>query len=321
MRHGKGPGFFYLRRKDRMKTKRIALVFACILFAGVSCLNPVEKVIQQFNKPPDISAFTRAVKVCLPLGYAAQIAMDAVNGKIAPGVTVTPKPDSFPFTAIVRIPVDRSHPLPAGSDTVNGSLMVAGLFSDSNTALVSVFFTQTNVHDGTFLVKDVAFVPVVRDTLGTMVVFASEDVNMDSSLVINTKLTDSLLSVKLKGVPTTLPTDSSLAVSQKAWITLVSRQAGAAVGSEAYTLYGASQYMGVTPSTTEVIQAVFVAVSLKPSACRRNPSAGYAMIQDIKVQESGHSSNTDMGTTLLTFGNSCPATPPFPLPLGYIWRG
>ena len=274
-----------------------------LVFAG--CNNPLQKIIQQFSKPPDIAAFTRAVKVCMPLAYAANIAMDAMNKSIAAGVTVSRTGDSFPCNAIIKIPVDRNHPLPVGSDTVTGSMMVVGLWSDSSTALASVFFTQTNIEDGSFALRDVAFVPVTRDTWGTMVVFASEDVNADSSLVVNAKLTDSLLTVKLSGVPSSLPTDSSVAVNQKAWITLVKRPSGAPVGGETYSLYGASQYLGVTLSTTEVIQAVMVAVTMTPSVCRKNPNGGYAMICDIKIQDSGQFSNVNLGTTVLTFNSAC----------------
>jgi hypothetical protein len=289
-----------------MKKKWIALLFAGTIILLINCINPIQDIINQFSKSPEIDAFTKAVRVSLPLAYAASIAMDAVNGAVVPGVTaVRIPPDSFPCNAVVKIAVDPGHPLPVGSSTVTGAMMVAGLFSDSATAVVSVFFTNTNIREGTFTVRDVAFVPVVRDTSGTMVVFASEDVNADSSMVINTKITDSLVTVKLSGIPLTLPADSSVAVNQKAWITIARRPAGGAPGSETYSLLGASQRLGVGASTTEVVQAVMLGVTMKPSVCRLNPDSGYAMIRTIKTQDSNTSSGIEMGTTVLTFKSAC----------------
>jgi hypothetical protein len=288
-----------------MKPKSLAIAFVCCFLVFVFCNNAVQNILNQFNKPPDIAAFTRAVKVNLPLAYAANIAMEAMNKTIAPGVTVIRPPnDSFPCTAIVYIPVDRIHPLPVGKDTA-GAMMVMGLWADSTTALVTVFFTQTNISDGTFLLRDVSFVPVIHDTSGTMVVFASEDVNtgMDSSFVMNAKL-DSILTVKLQGVPTSLPSDSALAVNQKAWITLAKRPAGTEFGNETYSMYGASQYLGIQSSTTEIIQAVMVDVRMTPHLCRLNPDSGYAMIRDMKIQSQG-GSNSELGTTVLSFKPAC----------------
>lgn len=288
-----------------MKTKSMAVMLLSCLLAITCCINPIQKVIDQFNKPPDIAAFTRAVKVNLPLAYAASIAMEVMNKSTVAGVTLARTNDSFPCNAIVTIPVNRSNPLPVGSDTVTGSMMVAGLWADSNTAVASVFFTHTNIRDGTFELRDVAFVPITRDSSGIMVVFASEDVNADSSVVMTTTITDSLFNVKFQGIPDSLPTDSSLAVHQNAWITIAQRPAGAAIGRETYTLYGASQYLGVSSSTTEVIEAVMVGVKMTPFACRANPDSGYAMVRDIKIQDANHSSDIDLGTTVLTFKTAC----------------
>ncbi len=308
-------------RKGCMILKPLYRVLPAFLLFGAACVNPVNNIIQQFNKAPQIDAFTKAVKVSLPLAYAANIAMDVMNKAVVPGVSVVRTSDSFPCNAVVQIAVDRAYPLPVGSDSVNGTMMVLGLWSDSNTAVASVFFTQTNVSDGSFTLKDVAFVPITRDTSGTMVVFASEDVNADSSLVVNTTITDSLVTVKLSGVPLTLPTDSSVAVNQKAWITLVKRPAGASLGGEVYTLYGASQYLGVSPSTTEIIQAVMIGVTMTPSSCRRNPWGGYAMVRDMKIQGSNNNSNIDLGTVVLTFSAACNGTANIPVATGeYLAR-
>lgn len=296
-----------------MKKKQLVLILAIPLLLFSACTNPFQKIIDMFNKSPEIDAFTKAVKVSLPLAYAASIAMDAVNGAVIPGVTVLrapQNPDSFPCNAIVSIAVNATHPLPVGPTTVNGAMVVAALWSDSNAAVGSVFFTNTNLKDGAFTLKDVAFVPMVRDTGGTMVVFASEDINADSAATFSATLTltDSAAKIKLGGVPVSLPTDSAVAVNQKAWITIAKRPVGGALGSETYSLLGASQSLGVNPSKTEVIQAVMLNVKMTPSLCRLNPLAssqltGYAMIRDIKIQ--GTNSDIEMGTTILTFRSAC----------------
>lgn len=214
--------------------------------------------------------------------------------------------DSFPFSAIVSIAVSKTHPLPVGGDST-GTIKVIGLFADSQSAVMTVFFTNTNVTDGTFILKNAAFVPVTRDTSGTMVVFASEDVNADSTTVVATQITDSMVTIKLNGMPSSLPTDSSVAVNQRAWITIVKEPAGYSLGSETYDLYGASQYLGVSSSTVEVIEAVMLEVRLAPATCRKNPISGYAMIRDVKIQETNTNNNSDieLGTTILTFNNTC----------------
>jgi hypothetical protein len=284
---------------------RIPVIGVCLL--SLNCSNPIKNLENKFNKAPEIAAVTRAIKACTPLAYAANCAMDAMVHRPGPGVTVTARDvDSFPCNAIVSIAVSKAHPLPVGGDST-GTIKVLGLWPDSETAVMTVFFTNTNVKDGTFILMNAAFVPVTRDTGGTMVVFASEDVNADSATIVTTHITDSMVTIKLSGMPSSLPTDSSVAVNQKAWITVVKERAGDSLGSETYDLYGASQYLGVNASTVEVIEAVMLAVRLAPATCRKNPLSGYAMIRDVKIQGSGSNSNSDieLGTTILTFNNAC----------------
>lgn len=294
-----------------------AAVFLCLL--SFTCTNPVKDITNQFNKAPEIAAITRAIKACLPVGYAANCAMDAMNHRIGPGVTVTRDVDSFPCNAIVSIAVSKAHPLPVGGDST-GAIEVIGLWADSETAVMTVFFTNTNIKDGTFILKNAAFVPVTRDTSGTMVVFASEDINADSATVVTTRITDSMITVKIDGMPSSLPTDSSVAVNQKAWITIVKEpKTGYALGGETYELYGASQYLGVNASTTEVIEAVMLDAKLTPGVCRKNPVSGIAMIRDIKIQ--GTNSDIELGTTILQFNNTCNGSAHIPLATGvYLGR-
>jgi hypothetical protein len=297
--------------------KRLPVIAVFLLF--LTCSNPVKDLTNQFDRMPEIPAIVRAIKASTTLGYAANSAMDAIVNRPGPGVSVSRDADSFPCNAIVSIAVSKAHPLPVGGDST-GTMRVVGFWPDSQTALMTVFFTNTNVADGTFILKNVAFVPVTRDTGGTTVVFASEDVNADSATVVTTKITDSMVTVKLAGVPDALPTDSALAVNQKAWITVVKEpKASYSLGSETYDLYGASQYLGVSPSTIEVIQAVMVAVEMSPGVCRRNPVSGYAMIRDMKIQ--GTNSDIELGTTLLSFANTCNGSAKIPLATGvYLGR-
>jgi hypothetical protein len=273
-----------------------------ILLLACTCGNPIKSLTEKFNKAPEIDAVTKAIKACLPVAYAANCAMDALVRPPGAGVVVMRDADSFPCNAIVSITVSKAHPLPVGGDST-GTIQVLGLWADSNVAVMTIFFTNTNIKDGTFTLKNAAFVPATRDTGGTMVVFASEDINADSSTVVTTTITDSMVRVKIAGMPSSLPTDSAVAVNQKAWITVVKEPAGSGLGAETYDLYGASQYLGVNPSTVEVIQAVMLQVRLAPGLCRKNPQSGIAMIRDIKIQNAGStaSSGIELGTTVLTF--------------------
>ena len=289
-----------------MKNKiRILAIGMC--FLSFQCSNPIKTLTEKFNKAPEISAVTRAIKACLPLGYAANCAMDAMKNPNLPGVIVARDVDSFPCNAWVSIQVSKAHPLPVGGDSA-GTIEILGLWADTGSAVMCVFFTNTNVKDGTFTLKNAAFVPVVRDTSGTMVVFASEDINADSATIVATQITDSMVTVKIKGMPSSLPTDSAIAVNQKAWITVVKEPAaGSVLGGETYDLYGASQYLGVSPSTVEVIDAVMLQVRVAPALCRKNPQSGYAMIRDVKIQGANANGNSDieLGTTILSFGTAC----------------
>jgi hypothetical protein len=275
---------------------------ACLL--SFDCSNPIKALNDKFNKAPEISAITRAIKANLCLGYAANCAMDAMDNRLSAGVTVVRSSNSFPCNAIVSINVNKAHPLPSGGDST-GTIQVIGLWSDTESAVMTVFFTNTNIKDGTFTLKNAAFVPVVRDTGGTMVVFASEDINADSATVATVAITDSMVRVKLKGMPSSLPTDSAVAVNQKAWITVVKEPSGYSLGSETYGLYGASQYLGVSTSTTEVVQAVMLDVRVSPGTCRRNPASGIAMIRNIRISSPGSISGIELGTTVLTFKTAC----------------
>jgi hypothetical protein len=291
-----------LIQKDYMKIWKFICAAITLVAFGSCFTNPFEKLNDLFNKAPDIGAVTRAIKVSMPLSYAANVAMDAANKRAFAGVSCSPGfGDTFPFSAIVTIPISKAHPLPVGKDT-SGYMVALGLWSSRNYAVISVFFANKSIKDGTFTLANVAFVPVQRDSSGTTVVFASEDVNMDSTMIVTATLTDSIVNVKLQGIPTTLPTDSALAVNQKAWIVVVSPD------GTRYSMYGASQYIGIDPSTTELIQAVMIGAVIKPSSCRLNPLEGYALIRDIRIKDTQTNSSVELGTTWLTFNNSCSGT-------------
>jgi hypothetical protein len=170
---------------------------------------------------------------------------------------------------------------------------------------MSVFFTKCNVADGSFVLSNVSLFPVVRDTSGTMVIFASEDINQDSGTTASMVITDSMITFKQSLVPDSLSPDSAFSVNQKAWITIVKKQPGIVLGSEKYYLYGASQYIGVSPTSAEVVQSVMREVAFQPSLCRLNPSSGYSLIRTIKVSSNNNMSGTELGTTVLSFNATC----------------
>lgn len=302
--------------------KRIVLCIVFVLLAFSSdCINPLQQLNNMFNKAPDIAAVTRTIKVSLPLAYAANVALDAVNKQAFSGVTMNPSlGDTFPYSGMVTIPISKAHPLPVGLDS-SGTIVVLGLWSSRNEGVMSVFFTSRNIKDGTFTLANIAFVPAQRDSItgATTVVFAAEDINADSTTVVTTKITDSLVAVKLQGIPLTLPTDSNLAVTQKAWIVVVSPNPDP--GAATYSLYGAGQYIGVQPSTTELVQAAMVNVVFTPDTCRHNPISGYALINDLKILNSQTNSTEQMGSTVLTFNKGCSGSATITLATGvYLAR-
>jgi hypothetical protein len=274
---------------------------AGILFLLILCVHcqRFKKIKDAFSKKPEIAAASEVLKTAIPLGYAAACAMDAVAGDTAPGVGFIAGIGGYPGNGLLSISVSGSLPLPVGADT-SGTIYVAGYWTSQDQAILSVFFTDLSVREGTFVLKNTATFPVQRDTSGFRIVYASEDVNSTADTSMTVTLTGQQMQFEWKKFEAVPPVDSAVGIDQNAWIIYVDTKGTPAIRTDdIYSVCGAGQYLAASVSGASVVQLVMIDVAYTP-AKRLNPYSGRGILRDIDIEDN---SLPELGTAVLWFHN------------------
>lgn len=253
----------------------------------------------KFNQRPEVEAVSEALKTVIPLGYAANLAMEAIAGNVAPHVTIVTNVGQFPGQGLIKIDISSAYPLPIGSDT-SGTIFVAGLWSSVKQAIFSIFFVDLDITHGTFTLSKISTFPVIRDTTSDSIlaVYAYEDVNAGSDTAMVVELSDSAVQAEFLRLNTAPPLDSAVALEQDAWIINVNNKGTVDdPDNDSYFISGARQYVEASPINASVIQLVMIGAGYTPTI-PLNPYEGRAVLRDIDVSQGNF---PELGTAVLTF--------------------
>lgn len=294
------------------------IVSLCIVIIFLIHLNGCGSTdeVEKFFQDPDPVAVESTLKTAIPVGYASSLAMNAMAGDEAPNVSIINKlcaSDSteYPCSAWIAITYDpSSYPMPL--ETGSGEIIVAGLWTSVNSAILSVFFTDIDLYTGSFQLYDVDTFPVVRTGNVITAVYADIDVNVGSTPVFPFTLSLDEINFeeeRFAGAsppdPWLPPDDSQVSVEEEAWIVDVdSNFTTDDFNDDIYMINGAGQFVGVSESSVQIRQIVFLGVIMSCS-CILNPTDGLAIINDISVSDDPFVYGETLGSALFTFHEGC----------------
>ncbi|MBD3391859.1 MAG: hypothetical protein GF418_07365 [Chitinivibrionales bacterium] len=298
-----------------MNTRTVKCLAIVVCLGSLAC-NTLQKAKDEIFEDPDLTPVRKVLLTGLPLGYACAIAMWTVQGDTVPGATISGDCSTFPCNAVVTIDVDCTGIVPPGIGE-DQSIVVAGLWSDTNQAFLSVFPVGIEPASGSFSLTNVFTVPVMVESSIVRVVYASEDVNPGSDTVLNVSLTDSQKQAELTRLETRPPADTSVVVEQEAWIVDVDAKGTAGVLSDdVITVMGGGQFVEVGAEKAYILQVTVLFVQTEMS-CMKNPFDGLVMSRNTGVTESEMIGTKPLiGTVLFVFHEECDGRVDVPLATG-----
>jgi len=281
----------------------VRLSVAAATFAIISSCSGIDDLLRE----PDVTPVRNVLKAAMPVGYAANLTMAAMQGAVMPNVTVLRSgPDTSTGCFLVNIVVDSAYPLPGNVQAV-GIITTAGIIVGSRTAIMTALFSEINVTRGSFVLHDISTFPVVSDSSiitgerELVVVYCDIDVNAGSDTLLHAGISQGQIDAELVKYQTMESFDSGVSLSENAWIIRVDdNNTLSNPADDRYTIFGGGQYVEVYDGKAEIVQLVMINATMSP-ACRFNPAQGYAFWQNMGVDTAG----PDIGQVFLTFHDAC----------------
>ena len=291
--------------------KILRVILAIIIVTNVSCRKKeFDNPLDEWFQDPPVAPISQTIKTVVPVGYAASLAMLHLKGYDVP----VSKIEKRKSTTLLYVDAENDYPYKFEGDDY-GQMIIAVLSTDVNTALVSVFFTDMNIVSGKFKLKNVIAFPVIFDELNSKItaVYASMDINLGDNLFPGIDLTPDEIDEnleKLENERTNSDLDGvELAITQDAWIIDVYHKGTYDnLLDDKFKIYGGQQAIAVedfeTESSVGALQMAMVGVEFS-SDCVKNPSSGYAFMQDVEVASSSNSSDIVFGHVFYEFHPRC----------------
>jgi hypothetical protein len=297
-----GASFGVRRASVVRKYRRVPIAPVIVLVTLCSC-GRVEDLLRE----PDVTPVRNVLKAAMPVGYAANLTMAAMQGVSLPNVNVLRSgSDTSTGCFLVEITVDSAYPLPGDVQAV-GIITTAGIIVDNRTAIMSAVFSGLNITRGSFVVRDISTFPVVADTdiisgkRELDVVYCDVDVNSGSDTLLRIGIDSTQISAELVKYRTMKSFDSGVTLTENAWIIRVDDSSTLAnPADDTYAAWGGGQYVEVFDGKTEIVQLTMIDAAMSP-ACKYNPASGWAFWQNMGADRSG----PDIGHVFLTFHPAC----------------
>jgi hypothetical protein len=205
----------------------------------------------------------------------------------------------YPCTATLTITDDDSTmPLRFASF---GTIVVLGLWTSADQALLTVSFVDTFAGSSLFQVKHVSAFPVTRTLDNDLrIVYAKVDIDIATGPADPSSLSDEKKDVQLGLINITSSDDPSVNVDMDAWIVEVDAENTPGVLSDdTYRVSGGGQYIEVKPDAVSALQLGMANVVMRP-ACEINPASGLAVLNET----ASATSQTVVATAVLSFDTS-----------------
>jgi len=275
------------------------LFFTLIILISDSC-----KEIEEYFHDPETESITDAIKTSAIIGYSVSTAMSVMEGYHLPNVRIKTGCQNFPCVSVMLIRIDDTNPF-SFSSRETGEVIVAGLWADEETAILTLLLTDFNIHTSTFRLKNIHTIPVIRTLDGKIgVAFAGMDINLNqqSDDLLSFNLLTQEIESEFARLESQRPEDVYVAVEQNAWfIEIDQKNTPGELWDDSYVITGGGQLAEVTDNTTEVVQQAMVDVALEQT-CDANPVNGHALIRKVNTEDNKF---PELGTAILEFHGYC----------------
>lgn len=290
--------------------KNVYILIIIFLFVASSCRKEVNNPLDGWFQDPPVAPITQTIKTIVPVGYAASVVTNDIKGLKSGNV----KKEIKNGVNVLTIGTDVSYPYKFKGDSY-GDLVVAYVQTDENTALVSVLFTDLDISQGSFRLENIVAFPITYDEAEdkTTAVYASIDININSISgyglegLSGSEINEGLGKLNNERVYNT--TDTDIAVAQNAWIIDVYHKGTYNdLDDDEFRIFGGQQAIEAqdfeTESSAGVLQMAMVDVHFSAD-CIKNPSHGYAFMQDVEVSTSVNNNDIVFGHVLYEFHKNC----------------
>jgi hypothetical protein len=266
-----------------------------IIIAGILC--SCQK-IKDYFQDPDTEVISETLRSTRLTGFSATLAMAAINGRSFQNTTVSRSNQGFPCAAIIRTKFTEYSKLPAEE------AIIAGLWADANTAVLSVVFLNYSVGSRVIEILGIETIPVLMESENIHIALAGQEIslNPDQDALLAVDLDDQQFESELLRLDLPRPGDVYVAVNQKAYfIDVDTRGTNGSLSDDIYTISGGGQLILVENESAQIDQQAIVDVVLAPS-CEMNPLSGMALLRSTGIENEGF---PELGTIVLEFYDSC----------------
>jgi hypothetical protein len=283
--------------------RKLIIIFflssALIFFISDSC-----KEFEEYFHVPETESITDALKTSAIIGYSVSTAMSVMEGHHLSNVRIKTVCSGYPCVSVMLIRIDDTYPFSFAPGEA-GEVIVAGLWADEGTAILTLLLTDFNIHTSTFRLKNIHTIPVIRTFDGKITVaFAGMDINLNqqSDDLLEFNLLTQEIESEFARLDNPLPADEYIAVKQNAWVIEIDQKnTPDDLWDDSFTITGGGQLAEVAGNTAEVIQQGMVDVILD-QICPLNPVYGHALIRKINTEDSRF---PELGTAILEFHDNC----------------
>lgn len=274
------------------------------LFLLLTC-----NVTDDLFKNPQINPVKRVLSRTMPIGYAANLAIAAMNGNKLTNVTILRGNPSGGGSFLLAISVDTTFPLPSNV-FASGRILVNGITDDlRHGALISIIFTELNIKHGNIHVQDISNVLVsykedaISNEMITEIMYTEFDVNSGSDTLINVDITREMFGVQFNRYQN-MKQDSLNVENKLYFIRAFNSNTPEDPTDDRYLVSGTGAYSEVvSDDAVDLVRIYMVGVGMQPS-CKLNPYRGWVQIRDLDVNKD----NPELGYVLLNASSGCDGT-------------
>lgn len=296
------------RGKLRSILAWLCLMFGTLLPLGCGGSDAVDD-LNNFFRDPNTEPVRATIKTAVPLAHIAAVSMAAVQNNPPSQVISYDTCSTYPCAALIIMELDPAN-IPFAY-VAGGTVMVAGLWSSANQAILTASFIDVQPGVPFFKVSKVSTFPVIATQTpisGLKIVYADIDIDIDSEPDDTIDLSASEIQAEYDRLQASASSDPEVNISMDAWVIELA-DAGTPIDftDDSYTISGGGQYIDISATSSSTSAGIFqlglVGTRVSP-ACSRNPTDGLAFIQEVGTGGTPGSLPV-LASALLEFNGSC----------------
>ncbi|MBD3321313.1 MAG: hypothetical protein GF350_09490 [Chitinivibrionales bacterium] len=305
-----------------MRKSALLYLLPCLVVLFTGSCGIKDSAVNYFSQEPDGEPVRQIITSGASLGFAVSAAMSAVGDTQPPSCVQTVRAvNSFPGSGLFYINLSSDDTLPPGVDC-GGRIAVAGFWSESRTAVMSVIFLDMGLLQGGISLSNVSTFPVVQNDSSYVLTWAMEDVNSGTSdTAMTLSLTQQEVDVELNRLASRPSFDTSITVDQEGWVVeILDNGTTSDLFDDSYSIIGACQHVGLgfageQLQSGEILQVIMVQSTLT-LPCAKNPSGGWGMVRGYGTPDASSGTRALFGTSVWRFHTACDGCADIPVGTG-----